>query len=169
VIRRALLVVLLAVGCSSEPKKSEPAKAPPKGSAPPASQPTEPASQPMQPAGGDAKVSSLTTTPSGLQYRDDKVGTGATPTKGQTIVVHYTGTFTDGKKFDSSYDRNEPIEFPIGVGRVIKGWDEGVGSMKVGGKRHLVIPPELAYGHDGRDGIPADSTLVFDVELLEVR
>lgn len=110
-----------------------------------------------------------TTTPSGLEYRDIKVGTGATPNSRQLVSVHYTGTLTNGKKFDSSRDRNEPFTFPVGAGRVIKGWDEGVASMQVGGIRELRIPPNLAYGSRGVPGvIPPNSTLVFEVELLDV-
>jgi peptidylprolyl isomerase len=115
------------------------------------------------------------TTSSGLQITDIKVGTGATPRSGQTCVMHYTGWLSEsgrkGKKFDSSVDRGEPFEFPIGTGRVIKGWDEGVASMKVGGKRTLVIPPALGYGaRDVGNGlIPPNSTLIFDVELLGVK
>ncbi|NJK41254.1 MAG: FKBP-type peptidyl-prolyl cis-trans isomerase [Acaryochloridaceae cyanobacterium SU_2_1] len=111
-----------------------------------------------------------TTTPSGLKYRDLEVGTGEQPMVGQMVVVHYTGTLTDGTKFDSSRDRNQPFSFPIGKGRVIKGWDEGVGSMKVGGRRELVIPPDLGYGSRGAGGIiPPNATLVFDVELLRTQ
>ena len=107
------------------------------------------------------------TTPSGLKYYELKAGEGPLPKKGQRVRVHYTGWLTDGKKFDSSVDRGEPFEFPIATGRVIKGWDEGVGSMHVGGKRQLVIPPELAYGNRGfADLIPPNATLIFDVELL---
>lgn len=110
------------------------------------------------------------TTASGLKYADLVVGTGATPQRGQTVTVHYTGTLASGKKFDSSYDRGTPADFRIGVGAVIKGWDEGLMSMKVGGKRKLVIPSNLGYGPQGRPpDIPGNSTLIFDVELLGVK
>lgn len=110
------------------------------------------------------------TTATGLQYEDMSVGTGATPQAGQTVVVHYTGWLTNGNKFDSSVDRGQPFTFPLGQGRVIKGWDEGVASMQVGGKRKLTIPPELGYGAAGFPGaIPPNSVLVFEVELLDLR
>jgi len=114
------------------------------------------------------------TTSSGLQINDTQVGTGPSPEPGQTAVVHYTGWLcvdgAKGRKFDSSLDRNEPFEFPVGRGRVIKGWDEGVASMKVGGKRTLIIPPALGYGERGAGGvIPPNATLIFDVELLAVK
>jgi peptidylprolyl isomerase len=116
----------------------------------------------------------MTETPSGLQFQDTVAGTGASPTSGQTCVMHYTGwLWVNGaktSKFDSSIDRGRPFEFPIGKGRVIKGWDEGVASMKVGGKRTLLIPPHLGYGDRGAGGvIPAGATLLFEVELLSVR
>jgi peptidylprolyl isomerase len=109
------------------------------------------------------------TTPSGLKYKDIVEGTGASPQPGDTVIVHYTGRLEDGTKFDSSRDRSQPFSFKLGVGRVIKGWDEGIATMKVGGQRELVIPPELAYGDRGAGGvIPPNATLVFDVELLRI-
>jgi peptidylprolyl isomerase len=121
-----------------------------------------------------ADAQNVVTTPSGLKYIDVKVGTGASPRTGQTCVMHYTGwLYEDGKKgakFDSSVDRNEPFEFKIGMGQVIRGWDEGVATMKVGGKRTLIIPPALGYGARGAGGvIPPNATLLFDVELLGVK
>jgi len=114
------------------------------------------------------------TTPSGLQITDSKIGTGAMPQPGQICVMHYTGWLyqngAKGKKFDSSLDRGEPFEFAIGKHQVIGGWDEGVATMKVGGKRTLIIPPELGYGARGAGGIiPPNATLIFDVELLDVK
>jgi peptidylprolyl isomerase len=109
------------------------------------------------------------TTPSGLKYVELQAGTGVSPKSGQTVTVHYTGTLEDGTKFDSSRDRNQPFQFRIGVGQVIKGWDEGVGTMKVGGRRQLIIPADLGYGARGAGGvIPPNATLIFDVELLKV-
>ncbi|MFZ4639919.1 MAG: FKBP-type peptidyl-prolyl cis-trans isomerase [Nodosilinea sp.] len=109
------------------------------------------------------------TTASGLQYVDLVEGTGAMPQTGQRVTVHYTGTLEDGTKFDSSRDRGRPFTFQIGVGQVIKGWDEGVSTMRVGGQRQLIIPAELGYGSRGAGGvIPANATLVFDVELLRI-
>lgn len=110
------------------------------------------------------------TTSSGLKYIDEVVGGGASPAPGKRVRVHYTGTLTDGTKFDSSVDRGTPFDFTIGVGQVISGWDEGVMSMKVGGKRRLFIPSALGYGSRGAGGvIPPNADLVFDVELLDVR
>ena len=108
--------------------------------------------------------------PDGLKFTDDQVGTGAEAQKGKTVAVHYTGWLADGTKFDSSRDRNQPFSFPLGQGQVIKGWDEGVAGMKVGGKRTLVIPPDLGYGPRGAGGvIPPNATLKFEVELLDVK
>ena len=110
------------------------------------------------------------TTASGLKYTDQVIGTGATPQKGQTVTVHFTGTLENGTKFDSSVDRGKPADFKIGVGSVIKGWDEGLMTMKVGGKRHFIIPSKLGYGPQGRPpNIPGNATLIFDVELLGVK
>jgi len=112
---------------------------------------------------------STTTTPSGLQYEELTVGTGDIAQAGQTVTVHYTGWLTNGTKFDSSKDRGLPFQFSLGAGEVIRGWDEGVQGMKVGGIRKLTIPAELGYGRRGAGGvIPPDATLVFEVELLGV-
>jgi peptidylprolyl isomerase len=142
------LVALLAVayGCGGSNKPSAPA-----------------ASGPMKVTG------SATTTASGLQYWDIVVGTGATAVPGTMVKVHYSGYLTSGAKFDSSRDRGEPFDFALGAGQVIKGWDEGVAGMKVGGQRQLRIPPQLGYGAAGAGGtIPPNATLIFDVELLGV-
>jgi FKBP-type peptidyl-prolyl cis-trans isomerase len=130
---------------------------------------TTPARKPA--AAGPTKVTGDgTTTASGLQYWDIKVGTGAEAHSGQKVKVDYTGWLTSGKKFDSSVGTGQPFEFRIGAGDVIKGWDEGVAGMKVGGKRQLKIPSKLAYGAKGYPGvIPPDATLIFDVELKDVR
>jgi FKBP-type peptidyl-prolyl cis-trans isomerase len=126
------------------------------------------------PTAASAQTGKPMTTASGLQVIDTTVGTGASPKPGQTCVMHYTGWLYEdgkkGKKFDSSVDRSEPFEFPIGQHRVIAGWDEGVATMKVGGKRTLIIPPALGYGARGAGGaIPPNATLMFDVELLAVK
>jgi len=109
------------------------------------------------------------TTPSGLQYADTGVGNGATPNEGQIVVVHFVGWLDDGTKFDSTRDRGKPFGFPLGSGQVIKGWDEGVRGMHVGGKRRLIVPPALGYGEKGVPPIvPPNAGLVFDVELVRV-
>jgi FKBP-type peptidyl-prolyl cis-trans isomerase len=120
--------------------------------------------------GSMAENNQEVTTPSGLKYVDQVVGTGEVAVAGKPVSVHYTGWLENGKKFDSSVDRGQPFSFPLGAGRVIKGWDEGVQGMKVGGKRKLTIPSNLGYGPQGAGGvIPPNATLIFDVELLGVR
>ena len=114
---------------------------------------------------GDKEV----TTPSGLKYIDEVVGTGPSPQKGQLVTVHYVGTLEDGKKFDSSKDRNQPFTFTIGIGQVIKGWDEGIALLRKGAKARFVIPPSLGYGARPNRVIPPNSTLIFDVQLLDVK
>jgi peptidylprolyl isomerase len=126
------------------------------------------------PAGATAQEGKTTITPMGVKMIDQKVGTGVQPKKGQTVVVDYTGwLYVNGKKgakFDSSVDRGYPFMFKLGTGQVIQGWDDGVATMKVGGKRTLIIPPNLAYGTRGAgDSIPPNATLMFDVELLDVK
>ena len=124
----------------------------------------------LAPARRGAAPGTEVTTPSGLRYVDLVEGTGPSPRPGQATTVHYTGTLEDGAKFDSSRDKGQPYTFSIGRGAVIKGWDEGVATMKVGGRRKLIVPPVLGYGEQGRPPtIPGGSTLVFDVELLDVK
>jgi peptidylprolyl isomerase len=131
---------------------------------------TEPGPPPPPEAPTVVEEADFTTTDSGLKYYDFEEGSGASPETGQTVEVHYTGWLEDGTMFDSSLMRGQPFNFQIGVGQVIPGWDEGVASMKVGGKRQLVIPAELAYGEQGAGGvIPPGATLVFEVELLDVK
>jgi FKBP-type peptidyl-prolyl cis-trans isomerase FkpA len=111
-----------------------------------------------------------TTLPNGMEFVDIQVGTGDQAVAGKLVTVHYTGWLTDGKKFDSSRDRNRPFDFQLGAGNVIRGWDEGVQGMRVGGQRRLIIPPSLGYGQRGAPGaIPPNATLIFDVELLKVQ
>lgn len=124
----------------------------------------------LNPLSGKAAEEAMVTTPSGLQYVDLAIGSGREAHAGETAIVHYTGTLTDGKKFDSSKDRNSPFSFRLGAGQVIKGWDEGVEGMKIGGIRKLVIPPQLGYGSRGAGAaVPPNATLIFEVELLDLR
>jgi peptidylprolyl isomerase len=122
------------------------------------------------PAASASPTPETVKTASGLKYIDYVVGTGLQPQKGQTVFVHYSGYLTDGKKFDSSLDRGQPFSFELGAGKVIQGWDEGLSTMKVGGKRRLIVPPQLGYGPSGVSNvIPPNAELVFDVELLAVK
>ncbi len=166
VIICTLVIVVAQLTSSTPPVNAAPDSAP----VIPVSElekPLTPETTPMTTASND---DGYITTATGLKYKDLVVGTGVEPRQGQTVVVDYTGTLTNGKKFDSSRDRGQPFQFKIGVGQVIKGWDEGVSTMRVGGRRELVIPAELAYGSRAVGGvIPANSTLIFDVELLGVR
>jgi len=159
---RTHLTILLAgmclAACNSGPKQTTETAEPTAAGAPAAPG-----------AAAPAAVDEVTTA-SGLKYVDLKIGDGASPSPGQVCVVHYTGWLTDGKKFDSSVDRGRPFEFPVGRGRVIKGWDEAVATMKVGGKRKLTIPPELGYGARGAGAaIPPNAVLIFEVELLSLK
>ncbi len=142
----------------------------PTNNAPETGKPAEAAKSPSKEA-GSASGGKVVKTASGLQYEDLVVGKGATPQPGQTVVVDYVGTLADGTKFDASQDHGHPFEFPLGQGQVIKGWDEGVATMKVGGKRKLIVPPDLAYGPAGTpDGtIPPNATLTFVIDLHSVK
>ena len=159
-----VLFVTLGVSCGG----SDPTKIP--SPEPTAAATPVPTATPAPAGTTSEEASELTTTESGLQYRDLVVGTGEEARIGATAIVHYTGWLLDGTKFDSSVDRGTPFEFVIGRGQVIKGWDEGVGSMNVGGKRELIIPPDLAYGDRGAGSvIPPGATLKFEVELIGLR
>jgi peptidylprolyl isomerase len=161
-ILAVVVVAFAGVGCTAEPEQDKGATNTSTAVTLPSSTSTGPSMLP----GAKTVV-----TPSGLKYEDLVVGTGESPKQGQQVSVHYTGWLTDGKKFDSSVDRGQQFPFTLGAGQVIKGWDEGVASMKVGGKRKLTIPPDLGYGAQGTPGgpIPPNATLVFEVELLGVQ
>ena len=160
----AVALIATSIGCKKTDQSSSTTPAStPETSAPQATTPNPSSSATSMPSGSEVKM------PSGLVYVDVKVGDGALAEGGKRVSVHYTGWLTDGTKFDSSVDRNEPFMFELGSGQVIRGWDEGVKGMRVGGKRKLTIPSDLAYGPEGRGPIPANATLIFDVELLDVR
>jgi peptidylprolyl isomerase len=177
----AAFLSLGAIGCTGGKETSEDAEMasveretaqrteePPETMEPAETEPQQPSEESV--AVTEPKEEDYTTTASGLKYYDLVVGDGPSPQPGQTVSVHYTGRFLDGRKFDSSVDRNTPFSFPLGQGRVIKGWDEGVATMKVGGKRKLIVPSDLAYGEKGHPaGIPPNTVLTFDVELLDFK
>jgi len=170
----ALAGLLLAAlpGCGDKGQDTRTSdNAPASGPAPASATPAASVSQVPTTTTIDGKTVPLSSTPDGLKYYDIKVGTGPNPKNGQTVSVQYTGTLLDGTKFDSSYDHGgKPIDFPIGIGRVIPGWDEGVPPMKVGGKRRLVVPGPLAYGpNPPTEAIPPNAALVFDIELVAVK
>ena len=154
---------------TAAPDPAKPGDAPKASSTPAAPVKKVEASTPKPAAGNNEATGKEVTNPSGLKYVDYKIGTGEFPKAGQTVVVHYTGTLTDGTKFDSSRDKGTPFEFPLGMSRVIAGWDEGIASMKVGGRRKLIIPSALGYGPGGQGPIPPNATLLFDVELLGIK
>jgi FKBP-type peptidyl-prolyl cis-trans isomerase FkpA len=157
----ALLSVVAALGCQQEAGTSRAPSTTAAGSAAETASPS--------PA-GETALPPATTTASGVRIEELVVGTGAAAERGKTVVVHYTGWLTDQTKFDSSHDRGQPFSFVLGAGAVIRGWDQGVQGMKVGGRRRLTIPPDMAYGAAGVPPvIPANATLVFEVELLEVK
>ncbi|HEY3329141.1 MAG TPA: FKBP-type peptidyl-prolyl cis-trans isomerase [Capsulimonadaceae bacterium] len=168
-IAATALLAILAAGCGDKPatQTNEPA------GPPPISGPTTAADVSKVPDTTvvDGKTVKLKSTPDGLKYYDIKVGKGANPKVGETVSVQYSGKLLDGTEFDSSYSHGGvPIDFPIGVGQVIKGWDEGVPTMKIGGKRRLVIPADLAYGaNPPTPTIPPNATLIFDIELVAVK
>jgi FKBP-type peptidyl-prolyl cis-trans isomerase len=162
------IAAALIAGCGSAKKQeSKPASEP---QAAPAVQAAQPAAQPSQEAAAKpttGKAPDTVKTSSGLKYIVNKKGAGPTPKAGQTVKVHYTGKFLDGKVFDSSIPRGEPFSFPVGMGNVIKGWDEAILAMSKGEKRILIIPPQLAYGEGGMGPIPPNATLIFEVELVD--
>jgi len=166
-LTKALLFGALAGACQSRvPEPHESAPVPPPSSAPAAA---TPAAAPTLAAPAAPAPSASAATVTALQKEDVKVGKGPAAKAGDTVRVHYTGTLLNGNKFDSSRDRNEPFELKLGAGMVIKGWDEGIPGMKVGGRRKLTIPSDMAYGKSGHPPvIPPDSPLVFDVELIEI-
>lgn len=170
----AVLLLWLLTGCKSQPTTDAargPAEAPEVAQAPAEEEQPMTHVDPVEAARtlGTETENPVVETDSGLRYIDVEEGDGSEAKAGDNVSVHYTGWLVSGSQFDSSRDRGQPFTFPLGVGRVIKGWDEGVAGMKVGGVRKLIIPPDLGYGARGAGPIPPGSTLIFEVELLEVR
>jgi peptidylprolyl isomerase len=171
-IATAILISLSGCGGGATPQPQQVAPPPPAASPVAQASPTlaivlEPA-EPQQPPEFVEVDKPAETTGSGLQYIELEEGTGPMPQSGQTVAVHYTGWLRNGVRFDSSWERGRPLTFPVGTGQVIPGWDEGVSTMKVGGKRRLIIPARLAYGSSGNGPIPPNATIVFDVELVAI-
>ena len=166
----ALPAAVFLAACGGDDDAETPTgSAAPSASASTGKTPEATATKPKSATTGPITLNNPTVTASGLKYEDEVVGTGASPKTGQRVTVHYTGTLVNGTKFDSSRDRGQPFTFIIGTGSVIKGWDEGVATMKVGGKRILYIPAALGYGSRANGPIPANSDLIFEVELLAVQ
>jgi peptidylprolyl isomerase len=176
-VTAVLLTVLFLAGCAKKegappPATTAQAPAPDKAPAQPSTPPAAPAESAAATAArklGTPTTSPVVKTPSGLEYIDVKAGDGAPAQAGQTVTVHYTGWLVNGQKFDSSFDHNQPFSFKLGVRQVIPGWDEGVAGMKPNGVRKLIVPPALAYGSRGAGPIPANSTLIFEVQLLKAQ
>lgn len=159
-MKKLILMATMGLLAACSEKKEQKAQAQPEQS-----KATQPKDQKMT----ENTAEKIITTPTGLQYVERAQGTGDVATKGKMVSVHYVGTLENGQKFDSSLDRGQPIEFKLGVGQVIPGWDEGLEGVKVGGKRKLIIPSDLAYGPRKVGTIPANSTLIFEVELMGVK
>jgi peptidylprolyl isomerase len=154
-----LALAVISAGCNETMQKSTSTS----------SESTSATTSPVPSGSADVSGGKMHKLASGLQYEDVVVGSGKMAEPGMQVSVHYTGTLTDGTKFDSSLDRGQPIQFQLGAGRVIQGWEEGIKGMRIGGKRKLVIPPDLGYGANGGGPIPPNATLLFDVELVDVK
>ena len=161
-----ILAAMVLTGCSSGQKQQSRNSSQTQAVA---QQPATQAAPSAEPAKGAAKGPDTVSTSTGLKYIITKAGNGAKPARGQLVKVHYTGKLEDGRVFDSSIPRGEPFEFPVGMGRVVKGWDEGILMMSKGERRTLIVPPSLGYGMEGRGPIPPNTTMIFDVELVDFK